>query len=238
MSERELRRIVLKEEFVALTGDYIKAIILAQLEYWQKRAREFDKFIIEEKERSMREGMEVTMNLTHGWIYKSAQELSEETMLGLSKSNIRAHLKALIDAGYVRERPNPYYKWDKTMQYRLDLVKIKQDLNRLGYELQDWVLDVSAQNHTSSVLEHRSTQREPSERQAEGEEDGGDEDSNVSAQNHTSSILERRSTQSRTSMFQNRTSRFYFRTSMFQNRTAIPDTITEITNNISTPPIV
>ncbi len=155
MAERELRRIVLKEEFVALTGNYIKAIILAQLEYWQKRAKEFDKFIEEEKERTARENIEIKIKPTHGWIYKSAQDLSSETMLGLSKSRIRSHLKDLISMGYVLERPNPYYKWDRTMQYRLDLLKIKKDLSALGFELQEWKFDVSDRNYTSSKIEHR-----------------------------------------------------------------------------------
>lgn len=155
MAERELRRIVLKEEFVALTGNYIKAIILAQLEYWQKRAKEFDKFIEEEKERTARENIEIKIKPTHGWIYKSAQDLSSETMLGLSKSRIRFHLKDLISMGYVLERPNPYYKWDRTMQYRLDLLKIKKDLSALGFELQEWKFDISDRKHTSSKIEHR-----------------------------------------------------------------------------------
>ncbi|TDI91053.1 MAG: hypothetical protein E2O72_02750, partial [Candidatus Dadabacteria bacterium] len=155
MVERELKRILLKEEFVALTGDYIKAIMLAQLEYWQKRAKEFDKFVDEEKERLTKEGVEINMTPSHGWIYKSAQELSSETMLGFSKSSIRSHLKELINMGYVLERQNPYHKWDRTMQYRLDLIKIKKDLNSLGYELQGWIMDVTPYNHTSSKIEHR-----------------------------------------------------------------------------------
>jgi len=229
MSERELRRIPLKEEFVALTGDYIKAIILAQLEYWQKRAREFDKFLQEEKERNKREGVDINVNLTHGWIYKSAQDLSRETMLGLSKSRIRSHLKQLIDMGYVKERPNPYYKWDRTMQYRLDLVKIKADLNKLGYELQEWVLDVSSEDHTSSKIEHRSSTTQHGAPTPTVEDEEGESSSNVTSIKHTSSKTEHRGSKTERRRVKNGTSKF-------QNRTAIPD-ITDIDYySISTPP--
>ena len=104
---RPLKRVVVKEEFVALTGDHIKAIILGQLEYWQARVRDFDKFIAEEKERAAAEGKDVQIHETHGWIYKDAEELAEETMLHLNKSTMRRHMKALVDAEYVSERGEP-----------------------------------------------------------------------------------------------------------------------------------
>lgn len=217
MTERELRRIPLKEEFVAITGHHVKAIILAQLEYWQKRAREFDKFIEEEKDRiSKEEGLDINLAPTHGWIYKSAQELSRETMLGQSKSSIRSHLKDLVTMGYVLERPNPFYKWDKTMQYRLDLIKIRDDLNKLGYELQDWIIDITPRNHTSSKIKHRKSKNttQDNDKEYSKESLGGGID--VSPHNHTSSEIEHRESKNNTSMF--------------QNRTAITEITSEITN--------
>jgi hypothetical protein len=47
---RKLKRVVIKEELVALTGDIIEAIILNQFLYWSERVEDFDKFIMEEKE--------------------------------------------------------------------------------------------------------------------------------------------------------------------------------------------
>ena len=216
MVERELKRILLKEEFVALTGDYIKAIMLAQLEYWQKRAKEFDKFVDEEKERLTKEGVEINMTPSHGWIYKSAQELSSETMLGFSKSSIRSHLKELINMGYVLERQNPYHKWDRTMQYRLDLIKIKKDLNSLGYELQDWIMDVTPHNHTSSKIEHRESKNRTSKNFENPDENKNKVGSVVTPYNHTSSKIEHRESRNRTSKF--------------ENKTAIPEIITETIN--------
>ncbi len=157
---RPLLRVVIKEEFVALTGDYKRAIILGQLEYWQKRAREFDEFLAEESAR-----MEDTPNVEprHGWVYKTAEGLSEETLMGISKQAMRGHLKALVDAGWVVQRNNPDQAWDRTLQYRLDLVKIARDLRALGYTLQGWTT-VSPSSNTvppSSKTEHRSSDSGP-----------------------------------------------------------------------------
>ncbi len=135
---KRLKRVVIKEEFVALTGDITKAILLNQFIYWSERVRDFDKFIAEEISRARKNGVEKDFALTNGWIYKTAEELSEETMLNLAPANIRRHLSVLVKNGWLSERTNPEYKWDRTKQYRVNILKIQQDLLQLGYVLQDY----------------------------------------------------------------------------------------------------
>ncbi|ACV62278.1 hypothetical protein Dtox_1403 [Desulfofarcimen acetoxidans DSM 771] len=135
---KKLKRVVIKEELTALTGDIVKAIILNQFIYWSERVQDFDKFISEERSRAEQAGTEINIEYTKGWIYKSAEELSEETMLKMSASSMRKHLKELIDKGWLLERTNPFHKWDRTKQYRVDLLKIQNDLWDLGYVLQDY----------------------------------------------------------------------------------------------------
>lgn len=139
---RKLKRVVVKEEFVALTGDIVKAIILNQCIYWSERVHDFDKFIAEEQARCQQDGTGIKIQLNNGWIYKSSDELSDETMLNLSASNIRKHLTYLIDKGWIDERTNPVHKWDRTKQYRVNLAKISEDLLKLGYVLQDYKVDI------------------------------------------------------------------------------------------------
>ena len=140
---KKLKRVVIKEELTALTGDIVKAIILNQFIYWSERVQDFDKFISEEKSRAEQAGTEINIEYTKGWIYKSAEELSEETMLKMSASSIRKHLKELIDKGWLLERTNPIHKWDRTKQYRVNLLKIQNDLWELGYVLQDYKIPFS-----------------------------------------------------------------------------------------------
>ena len=68
---------VAREEFVDLTQDLLMAMILNQLLYWSQRVKDFDLFLEEEKAFNT----EYERPARYGWFYKSAIELSEETML-------------------------------------------------------------------------------------------------------------------------------------------------------------
>ena len=135
-----LKRVVIKEELVELTGDFRPAIILNQFIYWTERMKDTDRYIEEEIERASKEDIKIDMDKSYGWIYKTTDELNEEVMLGMSAATIRKYIKQLIDAGYLKERKNPKYKWDKTMQYRVDIYKVQLELAKLGYALEGYKL--------------------------------------------------------------------------------------------------
>lgn len=130
-----LKRIVIKEELWKLTGDHYKAIILNQFVYWSERVQDFDRFIHEERERMLQEGQNLNMSPTNGWIYKSAEELIEETMLDISPATLGRHIQYLVEKEYLLWRHNPDHKWDRTKQYRVNFVKLMMDLLDLGYTL-------------------------------------------------------------------------------------------------------
>lgn len=138
---KKLKRAVIKEEYIAITGDFQKAVILNQFIYWSERVSDFDEFIRQENNRATQHGFE-EQELTNGWIYKTAEELSEETMLGLSSASMRSHIKALIDLGFISERNNPKYKWDRTKQYRVDLVAITKALMNEGFVLEGYKINL------------------------------------------------------------------------------------------------
>lgn len=140
---KRLKRVVIKEELVALTGDIIEAIILNQFLYWSERVEDFDKFIIEEKERAQANGIDLNFPLTNGWIYKKISELKDETMLTDSEKTIRRKVQSLVEKGFLQERQNPMYKWDKTLQYRVNLTYIAKKLHEIGYTLDGYKYDIS-----------------------------------------------------------------------------------------------
>lgn len=148
---KKLKRVVIKEELVALTGDYRRAIILNQFLYWTDIKHEADKMLEEEIKIARKNEEEVKFEPQYGWIYKTSEQLSEEIMLGLSKSNIRKYIKELVEMGYILERKNPKYKWDRTLQYRVNLQKVADDLRELGYPLEGYSLTAAR----SSKIEHR-----------------------------------------------------------------------------------
>lgn len=154
MAEK-LKRAVIKEELIAITGNYVDAIILNQFLYWAERINDFDAYQKEEQKIAEKSGMKFNPEFTHGWIFKSANSLSDETMLGLSISNMRKHIRSLVAAGFIQERKNPKYKWDKTMQYRVNLNAIQSALHKAGYTLEGYRM-----NETFSNLKSPSSKTE------------------------------------------------------------------------------
>lgn len=153
MQPRKLKRVVIREELVVLLDHTYQAILLGQLLYWQDRTRDIDRYIEEEKNRMTANGMNSTISPTHGWIYKTAKDLAEEVMLGVNENTIRNYLKALVEKGYVEQRRNPEYKWDKTYQYRVNLIKVMNDLEELGYPLEGYEL---LKRNTKPKMSNRS----------------------------------------------------------------------------------
>lgn len=141
------RVVVVRECLWHLVGeDFHAAAILGQMTYWTLRTRDIDEYLCEEAERMAQEGRTANVGPTCGWIYKSAEELSEE-LLGLcSRQTVARRLDDLVEAGLIERRHNPDHKWDRTLQYRPNLEAIEQGLRELSYSLEnafrseDWKL--------------------------------------------------------------------------------------------------
>jgi len=119
---KKLKRAVIKEELVDLTGGFVEALILDALLQSTLKIQEH------------------TGKNKKIWIDKKAKELSEELMLGMSKQTIRKYISRLVSAGYVAERNNPENDHDRTKQYRVDMDRVLQDLLDLGYTVKDFLL--------------------------------------------------------------------------------------------------
>lgn len=148
MAENKIKKAVIREDLLSITKDYRKAILLNQFIYWSERVSDADKFIEKENEIAKNNG-EVERELFYGWIYKTAEELAGEVMLGLSASQIRRHINDLVDLGYISKRRNPKYKWDRTLQYRVNLVSIAKDLKKNGFPLSDYKIDIPDNENTN-----------------------------------------------------------------------------------------
>lgn len=185
-SMKKLKRAVIKEELVALTGDYKKAIVLNQMIFWSERVSDFDKFIEEEKKRletygSTEEDMlrSEALELTNGWIYKTAEQLSEETMMNIHKSTMGAILNELVEKGWLSRRRNPKIKMDRTFQYRVNLLKIQKDLLDLGYFLEGYRVDLSELEIATSKLDETTSKEENPTYSRKTQLEVGDSNSNT-----------------------------------------------------------
>ena len=150
MKERKLKRVVIKEELIWLTGNVTRALALNQLMYWSDRVKDAHKLI--EEERRRQETPEYYAVPDHGWIYKATEELIDEIMLDISPATMRRHLKALVEQGLIWERNNPKYRWDHTKQYRVNFIEIYKRLQAGGYPLEGYCMidDPNFQNEKSN----------------------------------------------------------------------------------------
>lgn len=139
MEARKLKCVVLTEEILSITGNTYEALILSQLIYWQKRVSDYDKFIEEEKQRAKANGKNIDVPKTNGWIYKTATELASESLVVATDRTIRSYLLSLEDKGFISSRRNPEYKFDKTMQYRVNIDAVIKAVKSYGYDgLSGW----------------------------------------------------------------------------------------------------
>ncbi|MDA1861162.1 hypothetical protein PDK22_26100 [Bacillus cereus group sp. BY122LC] len=162
---RELQRVVIKEELVALTGKHFDAALLNNLIFWagitekmdnnlklqitQMEARKTKQSIIDKKKKKIR----------NGWFYKTGDELLFEIMNWGSASTISRAINNFVKQGWVEKgnNPDPTKKWDRTTWYKMNLTKIASDLQELGYALEGYTL---AQKQQEKTPEHEVNQEE------------------------------------------------------------------------------
>lgn len=153
---------VLREGLLALTGNVNAAIILNQFIYWAECKAESDAMYAKEIEAYEREYGDVNFKPTFGWIYRSSVELAEETMLGLSPASMRKFIKQLVDSGFLQERRNPKFKWDRTMQYNVNLKFIQQELQKLGFVLNGYKFDTKQVTDEKNAADNTDMEDEKS----------------------------------------------------------------------------
>lgn len=156
---KEPKVVVIREEFIALTGDPLIAAVLNQLVYWSQRVTSLDLFLEEEKASLPKDGS----SFQHGWFYKTSSELNEETMLCVTTVTLRRYLNFLEERGWIETRTNPQNKWDRTIQYRVNLRKLNTDLHSKGYTLPGFLKDVFLSNLQSGSFEEQKIKNLPSD---------------------------------------------------------------------------
>lgn len=209
---RHERVSVCRESLFKLTGSFAAAIVLNQFLFWAKCKADADAMYAKEIKAYENENGKLDFKPTYGWIYKSAEELAEETMLGISRTNIRRIVKQLVEKGYILERRNPNYSWDRTYQYNVNFEQIQHDLLKIGYSLPGYTLG----------------------RRVEIDDFDDDDVQDVKSNENTGTIecadLDNRMCEPEQSNVQNATfKRAKLNIQMSQNERAIPEITTEIT---------
>lgn len=142
---QKLKRVVIKEEMVAVTGNAINALILNQMVYWTEILNKADQETQKEIEQYKKIGMDhkvekLEAQLRNGWFWKSAKELSDELMDISSRATIDRKLRELVDAGFLETKKNEENKFDKKNHYKVNIDFLRRELKKLGYALEGYAI--------------------------------------------------------------------------------------------------
>ncbi|MGJ9381505.1 hypothetical protein [Salipaludibacillus sp. CF4.18] len=162
---KKLKRVVIKEELIALTGDSISAIILGQCIYWSEIVNEMDRESSLKAENYKKVGAEdkaekELLKVRNGWFWKSAKEFNEEIMIS-SRGTVDRRLKQLVSQKFVEcKKPDIRYrngKTDNTNRYRVNLEFVQKELLKLGYSLDGYSIDQPLpQSHAQNKQEGKA----------------------------------------------------------------------------------
>lgn len=163
---------VVREEYVAITGDCTAALLLNQMIYWSERVNDFDAFLAEERERRQKAGNEPDdLPFRHGWIYKRADDLKDEIMSDKSARTIERRLADLVERGFLsRKRGKDDDPRDRTYYYRVNFTAVMEALDRAGYVLRGYAKYYPSQNTASeNPPESPPAPTEPANNTADGQ---------------------------------------------------------------------
>jgi hypothetical protein len=151
-SEREatlkvkaLHKVIIREELVELTGNYKLAVLLHELDWRQRDA----------------------FNKTGAvcWFSRTTGELVERTLMKLSPQTIMRMVRELEAGGWLEIRDDPGDVTGRRKQYRVNVLKLRDDLDELGFPLEGWAFSktedgFSIKENASSKMEKGSSKTE------------------------------------------------------------------------------
>ncbi len=148
---RPLKRSIIKEELVALTGDFRLAVVLDQFIALRLRVKQNDEYLRQEFARAQKywrygDPELVEPKYRDGSIRTTLDEVVEESMLGSSRSRMMRDVCHLVEQGWLERRHSPSVKMDKTYEYRVQVGRIAEDFHRLGYALDGYTVLVTSTN--------------------------------------------------------------------------------------------
>lgn len=98
--------------------------ILCVFEYWMRVKLAHRSQALIENAIAVKHGEEPVQD-TGLWVWKTAEELITETLGLFGIKKLRENREWLVEQGFLHTRENPKYGWDRTIQYHLDIERIR-----------------------------------------------------------------------------------------------------------------
>lgn len=222
----KLKKAVIREELLALTQDWGKAIILDKVIWWTGIVYDMERSdrerIEEMKKIDSEKAAEFESKLRDGWFYKTVEEFESEIFGVQSSKTINRKLNELILQKYVladKTGSRNQTKYDRKTWYRANIELIQKDLLQLGYPLEGYKLP---EHLLQSISQNEKCEETTSEAQQEEVEESPE--SPISQNKKWKS-------QNKKSISQSEESKSQIEISNSQNEMTITDTTTYTTPN-------
>ncbi len=134
-----MKKAVLREDMMAITQDLTQSMVLSQMLYWTKTLDVVNELIFEENQRLAEEGLP-QCEYNYGWIWKSAREMRGDLMCAFTEDAVQKAFQSLCKVGLLMKRRNPSLKYDRKLQYRIDLLLLRRKLKEAGWQMTDFIL--------------------------------------------------------------------------------------------------
>jgi len=121
--------VLIREDYLKICGDIPSATLLAIFEFWTNIRIGENEFKKQENEVRIKENKPLLEY--EEWIYKTYDNLINDSLKFLKRHEIVSGLKKLKELGFIETRSNPKYKWDRTIQYKLNTTNIQKSINHI-----------------------------------------------------------------------------------------------------------
>jgi len=148
MKER-LTRAVIYQEYCDLLWSVKEAVILAQMVYRQQRVKDFDIYQNDINKKNIEHWLD-EVELSWWWFYKTNDELSNEVRICKADA-IGTWLNKLVELWYLFKRKNPTYKWDRTNQYMVNIIKLRDDLKSINLTIPNYEFSIPTNNYSIPI---------------------------------------------------------------------------------------
>jgi hypothetical protein len=135
----QMKKAVLREDLMAITKDITQSMVLGQMLYWTKTLDQVNQLVFEENKRLAEDSLP-QCEYNYGWIWKSAREMREDLMMAFTEDSIQKAFSVLSSSGLLMKRNNPKVRYDRKLQYRVDLLFLRRKLKDFGWAMTDFIL--------------------------------------------------------------------------------------------------
>lgn len=106
-------------ELTLCDGDHAAANLLGIMIYWNRVKVRSNPQVLAENERRAKDGLDSIE--VDRWVYKTYEGFVDDSMGNLKRHDVKRGLKLLLERGFIEDRNNPRFQWDRTKQYRLNV---------------------------------------------------------------------------------------------------------------------